>query len=199
MKKNKIISFALLAIMALSVGCSDGSTVSNTSPSSSQSSGNALSLEGIAQNEITVNVSENANANDTTFRLNRVINSGKTDDNGNPYIYLDVNISNATDKEYELSVLNNLYVLLADNSEVHFDIKTQLYATNNIENYSASPFTVPANGDFSGIIGGFVLPKDTQNFTVCFFPTQDNKSDKTNVVKVSVSAQNIDTLTPQGE
>ncbi|MCM1132231.1 MAG: hypothetical protein NC340_02045 [Ruminococcus flavefaciens] len=197
MKKNKFISLALLAVMVLSVGCSDGSTVSNTStvsPSQSSGSGNALSLEGIADNEVSANVSEDATANDTTFRLNRVIDSGKTDDSGNPYIYLDVNISNSTATEYELSVLNNFYVLLADNSEIHFDIKTQLHATNNIENYSASPFAVPANGEFSGIIGGFVLPKDTQDFTVCFFPTQDNKSDKSNVVKVSVSAQNMEKL-----
>lgn len=199
MKKNKFIAIALLAVMALSVGCSDGSTVSNTSSGDSQSAGDTLSLEGIAQNEITANVSEDVTANDTTFRLNRVINSGNTDENGNPYIYLDVNISNATDKEYELSVLNNFYVLLADNSEVHFDIKTQLYAANSIENYSSSPFTIPANADFSGIVGGFILPKDTQDFTVCFFPTKDNKSDKTNVMKVSVSAQNMDTLTPPAE
>lgn len=195
MKKNKFTAIALLAVMALSVGCSDGTTVSNTSSSStSQSSGEALPLEGIAQNEITANISEDAAANDTVFRLNRVINSGKTDDSGNPYIYLDVNISNATGTEYELSVLNNFYVLLADKSEVHFDIKTQLYAANNIENYSASPFAVPANSDFSGIIGGFIIPKDAQDFTVCFFPTKENKSDKANVVKVSVSAQNMVTL-----
>lgn len=196
MKKNKLISFALLAVMALSVGCSDGTTVSNNSTGSpnSQSEGYNPTLDGIAQNEITANPAEDANANNTTFRLNKVIDSGKTDDNGNPYIYLDVNISNATDKEYELSILNNFYILLADSSEVHFDIKTQLHATKNIENYSASPFAVPANSEFSGIVGGFILPKDTQDFTVCFFPTQDNKSDKSNVIKVSVSAQNIEKL-----
>ncbi len=198
MKKNKFIPFALLAVMALSVGCSNGTSVSNTSTGSpdSQTSSSAdsnLSLDGIAQNEVSVNIAEEANINDTTFKLNRVIDSGTADENGNPYIYLDVTISNATDKEYDLSVLNNFY-LLAGGNEIHFDIKTQIHATKNIENYSASPFTIPASSDFSGIIGGFVLPKDTQNFTVCFFPTQDNKSDKSNVVKVNVSAQNIDKL-----
>lgn len=200
MKKNKFISFALLAVMALSVGCSNGTTVSNTStnsPSSSSADSN-LSLEGIAQNEISVNIAEEANINDTIFKLNRVIDSGTADENGNPYVYLDVTISNATDKEYDLSVLNNFY-LLAGGNEIHFDIKTQIYATKNIENYSASPFTVPANGGFSGIIGGFVLPKDTQEFTVCFFPTQDDKSNKSNVVKVSASTQNMDKLTLTSE
>lgn len=197
MKKNKLISFALLAVMAFSVGCSDSTTVSNNSESSpnqpTSSAENNQSNDGLAQNEITVNPAEDAVANDTTFRLNRIIDSGKTDDDGNPYIYLDVNISNATGKEYELSVLNNFYILAGGN-EIHFDIKTQLYATNSIDGYAINPFTVPANSDFSGIIGGFILPKDTQEFTVCFFPTQDNKSDKSNVVKVSVSAQNIDKL-----
>lgn len=198
MKKNKLISFALLAVMALSVGCSDGKNVSNTSAnpsasSDSANSGNNVALEGIAQNEISVNITEDASINDTTFRLNRVIDSGTTDENGNPYIYLDVTISNTTDKEYDLSVLNNFYLLAGEN-EIHFDIKTQIHATKNIKNYSASPFTIPANNEFSGIIGGFILPKDTQDFTVCFFPTLDNKSDKSNVVKVSISAQNIDKL-----
>lgn len=203
MKKNKFISIALLAVMALSVGCSDGTTVSNTSsnpvnpvstPDSSQS-GNNASLDGIAQNEISVNIAEEANTNNTAFTLNRVIDSGTTDEDGNPYIYLDVTISNPTEKEYDLSVLNNFY-LLADGSEIHFDIKTQIYASKSIENYSASPFTIPANNSFSGVIGGFVLPQNAQDLTVCFFPTQDNKSDKSNVVKVSVAPQNIDKLTP---
>lgn len=197
MKKNKIISIALLAVMALSVtaGCSDGTNVSNTSINSQSSSGSEsmLSLEGIAQNEISVNPAEDANANDTTFRLNRVINSEAASDDGNSYIYLDVTIANSTDNSYDLSVLNNFYIL-ADDSEIHFDIKTQLHATKNIENYSASPFTIPANGEFSGIVGGFIIPKDTQNLTVCFFPTQDDKSNKSNVIKVSVSAQNMDKI-----
>lgn len=197
MKKNKIISIALLAVMALSVtaGCSDGTNVSNTSINSQSSSGSEsmLSLEGIAQNEISVNPAEDANANDTTFRLNRVINSDAASDDGNSYIYLDVTIANSTDNSYDLSVLNNFYIL-ADDSEIHFDIKTQLHAAKNIENYSASPFTIPANGEFSGIVGGFIIPKDTQNLTVCFFPTQDDKSNKSNVIKVSISAQNMDKI-----
>lgn len=192
MKKNKFISLTLLAVMAFSVGCSNGKNVSNTSINSSDN-GSSVALDNIARNEISVNIAEEANTNDTIFRLNKVIDSGTTDESGNPYIYLDVTISNATDKEYDLSVLNNFY-LLVDGNEIHFDIKTQIYATKNIENYSASPFTIPANGEFSGIIGGFVLPKDTQDFTVCFFPTQDDKSNKSSVVKVSISSQNIDTL-----
>lgn len=192
MKKNKFISLALLAVMVLSVGCSNGTNVSNTSIDS-PNAGNSVALDNIAQNEISVNIAEEANTNDTTFKLNRVIDSGTADENGNPYIYLDVTISNSTDKEYDLSVLNNFY-LLADGNEIHFDIKTQIYATKNIGDYSTSPFTIPPNGEFSGIIGGFVLPKDTQEFTVCFFPTQDDKSNKSNVVKVSVSSQNIGTL-----
>ncbi|MDE5854334.1 MAG: DUF4352 domain-containing protein [Ruminococcus sp.] len=147
--------------------------------------------EGLADTEISVGLTEEADINQTVFRLNRVIDSGTKSDNGDPYIYLDVTISNSTDKEYDLSVLNNFYLLLPDSEEIHFDVRTQLYGTKNIENYSASPFTVPANGEFSGIIGGFILPQNTQNFTICFFPTQDNASDKTNVVKINVTDSDI--------
>ena len=80
---------------------------------------------------------------------------------------------------------------MPDSQEIHFDVRTQLYGTKNIQNYSASPFTIPANDEFSGIIGGFILPQNVQDFTVCFFPTQDNTSDKTNVVKVNVTATDI--------
>ena len=195
MKKYKLISFALLAVISLSAvtGCSK-STNSSSGNSSAESSMNFVEYsksEGLADNEISVGLTEEADVNQTAFRLNRVIDSGTKSDNGDPYIYLDVTISNSTDKEYDLSVLNNFYLLLPDSEEIHFDVRTQLYGTKNIENYSASPFTVPANGEFSGIIGGFILPQNTQNFTICFFPTQDNASDKTNVVKINVTDSDI--------
>ncbi len=194
MKKYKFISFALLAVISMSVtGCSDNKngSVSNSSAESSMNFAENLKSDGIADNEISVAINEEADVNQTVFKLNRIIDSGTKSDSGDPYIYLDVTISNSTDKEYDLSVLNNFYLLMLDSQEIHFDVRTQLYGTKNIQNYSASPFTIPANGEFSGIIGGFILPQNVQDFTVCFFPTQDNTSDKTNVVKVNVTATDI--------
>lgn len=194
MKNHKLISFALLAVISLSVtGCSNNknNSVSNPSSESSMNFTEYSKSDGIADNEISVALTEEADVNQTVFKLNRVIDSGNKSDNGDPYVYLDVTISNSTDKEYDLSILNNFYLLLPDSQEIHFDVRTQLYGTKNIQNYSASPFTIPANSEFSGIIGGFILPQNTQNFTVCFFPTQDNANDKTSVVKVNVSATDI--------
>lgn len=198
MIKHKTILLAFLTAFMLSatVGCSDSTTVS--SPENS-GTGNVVTNQpnkndGIAVNEVSVNPAEEANANDTGFRLNRIIDSGQTSDSGEPYIYLDVTISNHTDKSYDLNVLNNFYILLTNEDEVHFDVRTQLYGTKNINNYVASPFNIPANGEFSGIIGGFILPKDSQDFTVCFFPTQDDANNKSNVIKVNVNAQNIEKL-----
>lgn len=194
MKKYKLISFALLAVISLSVtGCSE-STNSSSINSSAESSMNFVEhskSEGLADTEISVGLAEEADINQTVFKLNRVIDSGTKSDSGDPYIYLDVTISNSTDKEYDLSVLNNFYLLLPNSEEIHFDVRTQLYGTKNIENYYASPFTIPANGEFSGIIGGFILPQNTTNFTVCFFPTKDNASDKSSVIKIDVTDVNI--------
>lgn len=198
MKKHKTILLAFLTafILSATASCSGNTTVSSPETSGN---GNIVTNQpsknnGIAVNEISVNPVEEANANDTGFRLNRVIDSGQTSDSGEPYIYLDVTISNHTDKSYDLNVLNNFYILLANEDEVHFDVRTQLYGTKNISNYAASPFNIPANGEFSGIIGGFILPKDSQDFTVCFFPTQDDANNKSNVIKVNIGAQNIEKL-----
>lgn len=194
MKNHKFISFALLTIISLSVtGCSDNknSSISNSSAESSMNFSEYSKSDGIANNEISVALAEEADVNQTVFKLNRIIDSGNKSDSDDPYVYLDVTISNSTDKEYDLSVLNNFYLLMPDSQEIHFDVRTQLYGTKNIQNYFASPFTIPANGEFSGIIGGFILPQNVQDFTVCFFPTQDNTSNKTNVVKVNVTATDI--------
>lgn len=198
MKKHKTILLAFLTALMLSAtaSCSGNTTVS--SPESS-GTGNVVTNEpnknnGIAVNEISAGLSEEANANDTGFRLNRVIDSGQTSDSGEPYIYFDITISNSTDKSYDLNVLNNFYILLANGDEVHFDVRTQLYGTKNISNYVSSPFNIPANSEFSGIVGGFILPKDSQDFTVCFFPTQDDANNKSNVIKINISSQNIEKL-----
>ena len=194
MRKFKFIPLLLAAALAVTaaVGCTEkpDPEISKVSDSSS-SVVEPGKLEGIADKEISVAVKEEANENQTVFKLNNVVDSGMTDENGAKYIYLDVSISNSTDKEYDLSVLNNFYILLPDEDEIHFDVRTQLHAAKNIEGYCASPFTIPANGEFSGIVGGFIVDKDISDLTVCFFPTQDDAKNKSSVVKVNVSAQDI--------
>lgn len=189
MKKYKLIPVLFAAVLAAVpfTGCSSDTESSSVSvimaPNNRQ--------EGLADTEIKAGISENAEANETSFKLNSVIDSGMTDESGNKYIYIDAVIGNSTDKEYDLNILNNFYLLLPDDSELHFDVRTQLYGQKNIENYIINPFTVPANGELAGVFGGFVIAPDIEEFTVCFFPTQDNIRDKANVIKVDVTSENI--------
>lgn len=194
MKKYKIIPLLLAAVLAAAplTSCSAGEE-----PNHSVSMVTNGKLEGIANNEIKANISEEASENDTVFKLNGIIDSGMTDDKGNRYIYLDAVIKNNTDKEYDLNILNNFYLLFPDSSEAHFDVRTQLYAVKNIENYVTNPFTLPANGEISGIFGGFLVAPDADTFTVCFFPTQDKLSNKASVIKVDVTSANITKLTTE--
>lgn len=192
---NKYKLFALFLTASLAVTAAVGCT-SRKDPDASKNPSSTVEpgkLEGIAEKEISVSVKEEADENQTIFKLNNVVDSGMADDNGR-YLYLDVSITNSTGKEYDLNTLNNFYLLLPDGNEVHFDVRTQLYAGKNIESYVASPFTIPANGEFSGLIGGFIVDKDVTDMTVCFFPTQDDDRNKSSVVKVNVSAADIKQL-----
>lgn len=195
MKKYRIIPLILAAVMALAplTGCNGGNNTKNETPSASMNK-----QEGIAQTEIKAEIEEEKESNETVFKLNSVIDSGKTDEEGNRYLYLDVSITNNTDKEYELNILNNFYVLYPDGEEAHFDVRTQLYAQNNMEGYTTNPFTLTANGTLNGMIGGFIVPPDKNEFTVCFFPTQDILTDKESVIKVDVTAENIVKLNNNG-
>ncbi|MDE7225747.1 MAG: DUF4352 domain-containing protein, partial [Ruminococcus sp.] len=151
-----------------------------------------INNEGTADNETTISVGEETSVNDTSFVLNRVIDSGeKPQEGGGTYYYLDVTIRNLTDISYGLNALNNFYVLTSDGNEYHFDVRTQLYAINNIENYLPNPFEVPSNGEISGIVGGFVVPENTENLTVCFFPSKDDINNKSDVIKVDVTSSDI--------
>ncbi len=193
MKKYKLIPLLLAAAMTFTaaVGCSDESSSSDGSEVISHDSNAVIAtngkLEGIAENEVSAAPKEETNENDTVFTLNRIVDSGNVDEDGKRFLYLDVTIQNNTATEYEMSALNNFYLLMNDGSELHFDIRTQLYGIKNVENYSNNPFTIPKSGAFSGIVGGFLVDDGVKDFTVCFFPTLDVGSDKSTVVKVPVT------------
>lgn len=193
MKKYKLIPLLLAAAMTFTaaVGCSDESSSSSDdgfiSHDNSAVSAPNGKLEGIAENEISAAPKEETAENDTVFTLNGIVDSGNVDDDGKHFIYLDVTIKNDTATEYEMSALNNFYLLMNDGDEIHFDIGTQLYGVKNVENYSSNPFTIPKNDSFSGIVGGFLIDDGVKDFTVCFFPTLDVGSDKSTVVKVPVT------------
>lgn len=195
MRRYKITALLLCAAMAITaaVGCSDNSSSRSMSLTSQETTINQNN-EGRADNEVSVAISEKANANQTDFTLNKVIDAGTHNDKNERYIYLDITIDNPTDKAYDLSMLNNFYLLLNDGSEIHYHVGSQLYATNNITGYIPSPFSVPANGKFEGIVGGFAVADDINDFTVCFFPTLNDPKNTPDVIKVKITSNDIVTL-----
>ena len=137
-------------------------------------------------------MSEEKIANETSFTLNRVIDAGAQTENNEHYIYLDITVKNPTPTEYELTMLNNFYLTLKDGTELSSAVRTQLYAINNLsDKFVKSPFTVPANGEFSGIVGGFSVPEGTNEFTVGFFPTKEDDNNKSNLFQVEVKPSDI--------
>ena len=202
MKRYTFSALLLAAALtaAAAAGCSDKTGDSDrqnnsqtySSYVSSGEQATAATQEGLAKTEIKVGVAEAADENQTTFKLNSVVDCGETAPDGRRYVYLGVTMGNTSSEDYELNCLNNFYILLPDGSESHFDIRTQIYANTNFsDNYYANPFIVPANGEFTGYIGGFLIPDGIDSMTVCFFPTQNNSSNKSSVIKCDVSAADM--------
>ena len=187
MKKFRPAAFLCAIILSACqfAGCSSSTDVSVTN--SSQSS----AVQEKQVEEINVSVAEQADKNDTGFILNSVIDSGAKSDSGERYLYLNVTIKNTSDSNYELNALNNFYLLTDDGKEIGFDVRTQIYAASNCKGYTSNPFTVPANSEFTGYIGGFCVPEDKNNLTVCFYPTGTDDTNKDNVIKVPVTIENI--------
>ncbi|MBR0140921.1 MAG: DUF4352 domain-containing protein [Ruminococcus sp.] len=187
MKKLKYS--ALLCAVLLSVcpfaGCA------SSEPEMISSSSSAVHKQEQPVEEINVAVAEEADKNDTGFILNSVIDSGKKSDDGERYLYLNVTIKNTSDTAYELNALNNFYLVTSDGTEVGYDVRTQIYAASNFKGYTSNPFEIPAHGEFTGYIGGFCFPKEENEMTVYFYPTGTDDTNKSNVVKVPVTAENV--------
>ena len=186
MKKFRITALVLTAMIAVAstVGCGDkkGKTSSSTTSQN----------ENIGTNKVKVSMNEEADENETVFKLNSVYLT-PVQDNGSKYLYFDVTIHNSTDTAYSLSCLNNFYIQSSDGTTINSHISAQMYARNNFREgiYTPDPFDVPANGDFSGIMGGFVIDGDLGEFTVGFFQTRENNNDKETVINVNVTPADI--------
>lgn len=159
---------------------------------SSETSNNTATEYKIGVNKHEAEMSQEVNANETIFALNSVIDAGAQTENGEHYIFLDITIKNNTDTAYTLSTLNNFRFIMPDESEIYGHVRTQLYAINNFsDKYFGSPFDIPANGEFRGVVGGFVVGADQKDYYVEFFPTKDNELDKEDVVRIKVDASKI--------
>lgn len=138
---------------------------------------------------VNADLSQEVDENDTAFTLNSVIDAGVNDD-GTRYIFFDVVIRNDLDVSYDLNTLNNFYLTMPDGTELFSTVKAQLYAISNFkeDKFLVDPFEVPAKSEVSGVMGGFMIDKDVDSFTVCFFPTKDDPNNKETVVKIDVTS-----------
>lgn len=210
MKSSKISALILCAAMALSasVSCEKSKDKNNNSGSSSSGSEdyknpgyddttmenpqNHTLNPNNGENKISAKLQEEAGANDTLFKLNSVFETDVIED-GKKYIYLNVDVSNSTDEDYSLSCLNNLYLLHDGDVIETSDLKTMFYARNNFQNITINqdPFIVPANGTFSGFLCGFEVPESLNEFTVGFYPTQNDTLNKGSVIEVEITKDDI--------
>ena len=207
-RKSRIISIITACLLCAVSACSCSDSNVPISPESSDSGDSYSDIFSNPDNlqqsdqessevsevsEVEISVAQEADENQTVFRVDSVLDVGVQTDDGMKYIYPLVTIKNSSDTDYDLSSLNNISILLDDGTEVHYDIRTQLYADDNIENYLPKVITVPAGGEVSGYAGGFIVPDGTDSFTVCFYPTQNEPRNKNTVIKCPISAENIET------
>ncbi|MBO4877247.1 MAG: DUF4352 domain-containing protein [Ruminococcus sp.] len=190
MRSSRIAALLAAAALALAAAAGCSSTKSNSSLAQLPATPVATQ-NGLAEKEIQAAITEPVDEHDTIFQINSVIDSGMKSDDGLKYVYLDVTIKNTSAVYYRIDVLNNFFVILPDNSELGFDIRTQVYACNNFKGYTETPFTIDPGQEFRGYIGGFLLDENVSEFTVCFFPTANDMHDKSSVIKCKVNAADM--------
>lgn len=199
MKKTKLSALLLAALIAAtaSTGClsnkksatSKKNKEDTTRPTSAEHS--PVDLSKIGTNVLQGEIGKEIEANDTVFTLNSVIDAGIREDE-KKFIYFDITLKNNTDSEYSLSTINNFFIALPE-GDIYSDVQTQLYARSKFADnkYYVDPFTIPSNGQFSGIIGGFKLEENANEFTVCFYPTGNDANNKETVIKYEIKADDI--------
>lgn len=191
MKKFKISALLLTAVLALTpvFGCSE----ETSEPEISLEGTGYAALPDVGKEKVNVSMNEDTDINNTPYKLNGVIDSGRVQD-GMKYIYLDVTIKNTSDTVMELSGLKNFYLILSDETEVLPDIRADIYAKRAMTGYQQL-LSVDAGSEFTGYIG-FLVDQNVNSFTVGFFPTGKD-DDRTNVVLCDVKESDI-AAAPEG-
>ena len=196
MKKNKLCAFLLAAVVtaSASAGCLDKHKKDTPKPPRQEVSDNRspVDLSAIGTNVINGELGTMVSENNMDFTLNAVIDP-QVRDSGSKFIYFDITLRNNTATEYAMNTLNNFYIELLDGTKMYSEVRTQLYAEShfNKDKYFIDPFTIPSNGQFSGIIGGFIMEENVNDFSVCFFPTGEDPNNKETVIKYSITADKI--------
>lgn len=187
MKKSKLTALLLAAAIAVVplAGCRTSKKTKTVNNSNAQG---YAAIPGIGEDSDTVKLGEEISKNNTSYTLNKVIDSGYVQD-GLKYIYLDVTIKNTSDDDYELNDINNFYLILDDSTEVLPHISADTYAKQHINGYE-NLSEIPAGGEFNNYIG-FAIDEKIDSFTVGFFPTATDINDKSKVVYTEIALQDI--------
>lgn len=203
MKNLKLTALLLCAAMTIpcAVGCQKHSSSSSNTKTSSNS-GEPVTISNdkdLGKNKITASIAQEAAANETTFKLNSVVQTENVKRNNNPekkYIYLNVEIKNDSDTDYNLSSLNNVWLRTGENTVKTCDIVTRFYASEHFKDdkFILDPFVVPAHSTVSGYITGYEVDPSLDKFTVEFFPTQNDIHNKNTVIQVEVTPDMIKSI-----
>lgn len=188
MKKFRTAAMAMSLLLAASFAGCNRKTVSNIGVENNV----PATTVPIGENEINAALGTAIKANDTVFTLNSVISPENTEEDGKRYIYFDISIANPG-TAYSLSTLNNFYILMNDGTKIYEDVRTQLSAMTIFREgtFHSDPFDIPEHGEFKGIVGGFLVDKNAECFTVGFFPTKDTPTAKGDVILINVNASDI--------
>ncbi len=189
---SALILAAALSVASLS-GCNKKDKDKKASTINSGGS-NYSDVSNVGEKEYSVALDEATSVNSTSYKLNRVIDSGETKD-GVKYIYLDVTLKNESNTDFTISGHNNFYLILEDGTEVRDHVRADLFATKSLNGYQALE-SIPAGGEFTGYIG-FCVAENVDSFKVGFFPTADAENNKENVIFCDVKSGDI-VAAPEG-
>ena len=148
--------------------------------------------EPIGSTVLNGEIGKEISANDSDFTLKSVL-VPEVDDEKAKFIFLDIELRNNTDSAYTISTLNNFYLQFTDGTKIYSDALSQLNAEEIFKkgSYYVDPFDIPSNGQFSGIIGGFTVSKDIDEFKLCYFPTGSNPNDKGTVIEYQINSADL--------
>ena len=187
MKKSRIAAFLIAAAIAVIPATGCRLNAKKTSNGGGTGEGYA-GMSDVGTTQKNVKLGEEISLNSTTYKLNRVIDSGMVQD-GLKYIYLDVSIKNESGEDYEANALNNFYLILGDNTEITPNVRADQYGKKSINGYEHLS-SVPAGSEFNNYIG-FCVAEGTDSFTVGFFASGTDINDKSNVVFCEIAADDI--------
>lgn len=185
MSKLAAVSAALILAVSAFAGCRP---IKTEKTSEAEHKTYVQTTRVIGENKIEVSINEDKSVNNSTFKVNKVINSGRKTDDGLNFIYADVTIKNDSDQPYTVNALNNFYLLLNNGVEVYTDVRTDIYGKQHVNGYEQLLEVAPG-AEYTGYVG-FLLGDSVKDFTLCYFPTGTD-NDKTNVIQCKINESDI--------